>query len=295
MIIVKLRGGLGNQLFQYALGRKLAVQKGTVLKLEISDLKKGNREFQLSKFNTHFRIATKTDLILIVLKKYKYLGLLLAQFFYKKKYYSKNPILKENSLLYNENIIECLDDTYLVGYWQSEKYFKDIEQLLREEITLRSPLEGRVKEMMLEIEKKESVCIHVRAGDYIANSEVRKNIGVLPNEYYCAAVDEILKKVKNPHFFIFSDDINSAKKKMNLINEHTFVDVSDQRDYVDLYLMSRCKHFITANSSFSWWAAWLSPVKEKKVYVPEPWCKNLKYYPIDIYPESWRKIKVDLT
>lgn len=294
MIIVKLRGGLGNQLFQYSAGKRLALLKNTELMLDISDLIKGNRSFLLPEFCTDFKIARHYDILKILIRNFKHVNFLLKYFFDRHNYYFKVPIFKETSLAFDRNFFSCLNDVYLIGYWQCEKYFEDIEDFIKSEISLKEKLDTQNEEILRKIENTESICVHIRNGDYFFDSTVRKNIGVCPIEYYYTAIGKILREVDNPHFFIFSDNIEWVKQNLKIQHPHTYVSDINKKSYVDLYLMSRCKHFIIANSSFSWWGAWLSDTKNKIVYAPTPWCKNPLYNPVDIHSTDWRKISVNL-
>lgn len=294
MIIVKLRGGLGNQLFQYSTGKKLALLRNTELKLDVSDLKKGYRSFLLPKFQIDFKIASYSNILKVLFKNYKHVNNFIHYFFNRQHYYYKLPIFKEALLTYDENLLNCPDDVYIIGYWQCEKYFKSIEEILRSEISLKEKLDSQNEELVKKIENTESICVHIRNGDYFFNEIVRKNIGVCPIEYYYTAINNIIREVNNPHFFIFSDNIEWAKENLKIQHSHTYVSNNSEKDYLDLYLMSRCKHFITANSSFSWWGAWLSNYPNKIVYAPKPWCKNPKYNPSDIQPDNWNLVEVTL-
>jgi len=294
MIIVKLRGGLGNQLFQFSAGKNLALLKNTELMLDVSDLKKGNRSFLLPEFCTDFKIASHSDILKVFIRNYRHANNLLKYFFDKYNYYYKIPIFKEKSLAYDKNFFNCPDDVYMIGYWQCERYFKDIVDILKSEISFKKKMDKQNEEFQKEIENTESICVHLRNGDYFFNSTVRKNIGVCPVEYYYKAIDNIIREVDNPHFYIFSDNIEWAKEHLKIMHAHTYISNNSNKSYVDLYLMSRCKHFIIANSSFSWWGAWLSGTKNKIVYAPTPWCKNPVYNPVDIHPHSWREILVNL-
>jgi len=141
MIIVKLRGGLGNQLFQYSTGKRLALLKNSELKLDVSDLKKGYRSFLLPEFQIDFKVANYSDILKLQFKNYKHVKNFIHYFFNKHDYYYRLPIFKEASLAYDENILNCSDDVYMIGYWQCEKYFKSIEEIIRNEISLKEKLD----------------------------------------------------------------------------------------------------------------------------------------------------------
>lgn len=294
MIIVKLSGGLGNQLFQYSIGRHLSILKKTSLKFDISSFKNADRSFALNNFINNYEIAGKLDLVKIFIRdfrnSYKYINYLS----HINESYYKLPFYKEQLLSYDDNFSKCLENVYLMGYWQSEMYFKSIEDIIRKEIVLRPKIDYENEHILRMIEDTNSVCIHIRNGDYFYDSNIRKNIGVCPPDYYYEAINEICNVVKNPYFFVFSDNTGWAKQNVRIENPHVYVTNNLNKSHFDMYLMSKCKHFITANSSFSWWGAWLSTSKNKIVYSPTPWCKNTVYNPVDILPKEWNRISVNL-
>ncbi|MCX6175445.1 MAG: alpha-1,2-fucosyltransferase [Ignavibacteriales bacterium] len=243
---------------------------------------------------TNYEKAKNSDIIKVILKNYKSIGEILEYIQSRGENYYKMPIFKERSLSYDDNYLLSLKDVYFWGYWQSEKYFKSIEGILRKEISLINKLDVQNAELAKLIANSESVCVHIRNGDYFYDEKIRNNIGILPIEYYYIAIDCILREVNNPHFYIFSNNIKWVNENFKIKQPHTIISNNSEKSHLDLYLMSQCKHFITANSSFSWWGAWLSDAKNKIVYTPNPWCKNPLYNPVDIHPSNWKKISVNL-
>ncbi len=257
LIVVRLQGGLGNQLFQYAAGRAMAMASGTNLKLDIGFYDKSrDRSFLLNNFNIRAGIASRTD---IVIKK----------------------VLKRVFGMRNQ---------YLEDYYQGEKYFKDIQKDLREEFTPKRPLGPEAQEVSENISKCEAVSLHVRRGDYVYNDKLKNIIQPLPMTYYLNAVEVITKKVKDPSFFIFSDDVEWVKNNLKLLSPVTYVSQPEITDFEELELMSLCKHNIVANSSFSWWGAWLNRNPNKVVIAPQKWFNYETNDTRDLIPQSWIKM-----
>lgn len=281
MIIVKLKGGLGNQLFQYAFGRLISTSRNEELKLDKDILgAKGDtyRYYGLDKFNIQASVAEKKEVIAV---KYP-LGV-----FSKVLRFIKGKILRVFYVGYEPKLLKS-KAKYFDGYFQSHKYLEPIRETLLTEITPKESIDNKYKDLILNIENNNSVSIHIRRGDYISDKN-NKDYQTFGLEYYKNAIGLIKKKVNNPKFFIFSDDIDWVKD--NFKNEEfVFVSNSNTKDYEELILMSKCKHNIIANSSFSFWGAWLNQNSEKIVISPKKWChKFIKEYS-DLIPNEWIKI-----
>ena len=266
MIIIEMCGGLGNQMFQYALYTKLKML-GKEVKLDLTSFKSRHalRKFELDIFNVDYDIATGRDI-----RKYKKTGLL-----------SRLSCTKNDENIYKENLDEgfqpvvfSFDDKYLQGYWQCEKYFEDIKDVLLKKFTCPRYDEKKFNEILLQVTKTESVSLHIRRGDYLweQNAKVYGNICTL--NYYKNAISYMRREINNAVFFLFTNDIEWVKD--NIYEEGmTIVDCNTkERDYLDMFLMSQCKHNIIANSSFSWWGAWLNTNADKKVIAPKRWFLN---------------------
>lgn len=271
MIITKLIGGLGNQMFQYGVGRRAALANNTELKLDITGYEKQEgitpRRYTLNIFSIQADIAYDEEINKL---KGKNRGLL--SLFYKK-------ILKNNS------------NNYLEGYWQSEKYFKDIEKIIRKEFTFKHK-PGVINQKMVDrIKNCNSVSIHIRRGDYIVDKKTNQVHGICDSDYYRRAIEYVTGKIKNPHFFIFSDDPAWAKQNFYPKFPCTYVSHNTgKKDYEDMRLMSLCKHNIIANSSFSWWGTWLNENKNKIVIAPKKWFCDKSIDTKDLIPKDWIKI-----
>lgn len=293
MIIVKLISGLGNQLFQYAVGRQLSIKKGVDLKLDISFFEKQHlRSFKLNMFNIDAQIAT-TDEIDRFIKVYKEENLSSKVYRKVEKLLprTKRKLFKEESpWQFEPDLFRVSSNTYIDGYWQHYKYFENISPLLLKELVVKEAYSLPVQDISETITKDEnSVSIHIRRGDYLTDKEAFQLMGLMPIAYYSLAINHIKKHISNPNFYIFSDDMNWVKSNLKIDAPSYYV--NGGKDYIELELMSKCKHNIIANSSFSWWAAFLNKNQNKIVIAPAKWVVppeiNKK---IDLTFPSWIKI-----
>lgn len=286
MIIVKLSGGLGNQMFQYSFALNLATKNSEKLKIDATVYKNNcngsndtPRGFDLDKFNISSPLANSNEI-----KKIKYpLGL-----FSKVNRFLQQKILRTYHLdVYSLNN-KLKKDTYLDGYFQSEKNFTENSSLVRKEFSIKKEfLSEHVQEISTKINQCESISIHIRRGDYAQDEKTNKYHGLCSLSYYEGAISLITSKVKNPHFFIFSDDLEWVKKNLPINHPHTFVSDGVLIPQQEMYLMSKCKHNIIANSTFSWWGAWLNENPDKIVIAPKKWV-NIEPNPHpNIIPETW--------
>ena len=284
MIIIKLNGGLGNQLFQYSLGKKLSIKNKDVFKLDLSDFTVDNpRSYSLGYFNIIENFASDEDI-----NKIKKSGV--WKLVDKLKPYCKRSAIKYKGYDFDQNILKLSGDFYLDGYWQSEKYFQDIEKIIKEEITLKESLPSKYTELIDKIKNSDSVSVHIRRGDYLSG-KISKIYATCPIEYYYKAIEKITEHCPNPHFFIFSDDINWVKQNFNIPYPKIFVSGDNEiKNYEELILMSLCKHNIIANSSFSWWGAWLNKNADKIVISPDKWFNDKIGNAKDLIPKNWIKL-----
>ena len=296
MIVVKLMGGLGNQMFQYAAGRRLAYTQKTVLKLDLSGFNDDPlRNYSLNVLNIKEKVATPQEVDKFFRQPQKNrFSKLLAALGHKPGRQSSYTIFREHPApLFIREILRAKENIYLEGYWQSEKYFQDIEEILRHEFKVMTSLNEKNKAILTEIQRLNSVCLHVRRGDYISNPMTNQAHGTCSHEYYMKAVELITDRVPFPHFFVFSDDCEWVKEHINLDFPTEYVTHNPPKEgHEDLRLMSHCKHFIIANSSFSWWGAWLSEASQKIVVAPDKWFQTLSPGANDqhIIPGNWIKL-----
>jgi hypothetical protein len=188
-------------------------------------------------------------------------------------------------------VLDAPRDTHLDGYWQSEKYFQDIAATIRRDFTLATDLSAQDRAVADAIADVNAVSVHVRRGDYVTDARTRAAHGVCSNEYYLQACDMIIRRQPDPHFFVFSDDLDWCRSHLQLPGAATYVGHNGpDRDYADLYLMSQCRNHIIANSSFSWWGAWLNPRSDKVVIAPCQWFSGLDVDTRDVLPDGWIRI-----
>jgi len=289
MIIVKIQGGLGNQLFQYAVARHLAKIHDTSVLLDLSLYQTYTlHAYSLSPFNIHENIATPDEIDSITSSLPKFVRNLSRKL--KISRFNENSRhIHEKYFHFDPDILLLPDNVYLDGYWQSEKYFIGISDIIRSEFTLKRSQSGADKEISERIRSCNSVCVHVRRGSY-TRPPYNSVHGTCSIQYYQDAMKFLAHRTDDPHFFIFSDD--PVWTQENLVTEYnvTYVTHNDAtHDSEDLRLMSQCQHHIIANSTFSWWSAWLSENKEKCVIAPQQWFRNEDRNTSDIYLDSWYK------
>jgi hypothetical protein len=288
MIIVRIIGGLGNQMFQYALFRSLK-ENGKDVKMDISEFETYGRHngYELSKvFAIEENIASNHEVELLADKNEDFMSKVRRKIFGIKKTHYFQEEFKYIPEVFN------LDNVYLDGYWQSEKYFGENKDIIRNNFNFRNNLDDKNKEMVEKIINTNAVSIHVRRGDYVSNPEASKlHGGITTLDYYKKSIEAINAKVENPVFFVFSDDINWVKQNMSITNSY-YIDWNKGKDsYKDMQLMSYCKHNIIANSSFSWWGAWLNNNPSKIVITPNKWFNNKSAE--DVVPHNWVKINIE--
>ncbi len=288
MIVVKLIGGLGNQMFQYATGLALSQLKRTDLYIDISELDKeldGGRiahKLELDAFNIQLKIAPNDEVLRLKKLGEKKTTRVMHRFF---PFLFSTIHAAESGLKFHSQFVHYPSNTYLNGYWQNQKYFSSIKAELYQQFTPKlSPTEG-VLEFIQKINSSNSISIHVRRGDYLL-PEISNYHGNCDLRYYKESMSFISKEVSNPLFFVFSNDLDWCKQNLPADFNLVFVQ-HDGENFWDLLLMSYCKHNIIANSSFSWWSAWLNKNANKIVVAPEYWYKQIKSKEIEIVDEKW--------
>jgi hypothetical protein len=283
MIIVNIKGGLGNQMFQYAFGRAFSIKKSVEMKLDISGYPQQSlREYKLNKFKIDEKIATDDEIARL---KYPF-GI-----FSKAGRFFKQRILRNFHINHEPYLLRFKDNHYFDGYFQTEKYFLDIRDIILSDFTLADELcpEAKKIEHLIK-EATVPVSIHVRRGDYVSNNDVARAHGGCSPSYYQKAIEEISRMYPGANFFVFSDDIDWVKQNLSFNVSAIHVSNPNIMDHEELFLMSQCKHNIVANSSFSWWGAWLNTNPKKTVIAPQKWHNNMEAYK-DTVPHSWIKIQ----
>lgn len=290
MIISKLIGGLGNQMFQYAAGRRSAHVNNTQLKLDITGYEKQigitPRKYLLHIFTIQENISSINEI-----NRLKNKGFIRKVIKKINPFLQNNLYIKERYFNFDPSMLNICENSYLEGYWVSDKYFKDIENTIRKEFTFKDEPDVTNQKTINQIRNCESVSIHIRRGDYVSDPKTNQFHGVCGLDYYHQAIKYMTSKIKNPYFFVFSDDPKWCKTNLQLKYPVIYVSHNlGKKDYEDMRLMSLCKHNIIANSSFSWWGAWLNKNKNKIVIAPKKWFQDKSINTNDLIPESWTKI-----
>jgi hypothetical protein len=286
MIITRLMGGLGNQMFQYAFGRMLSIRHQTELKTDLSFLLNRNKSFthtlrnyDLHAFNIQSSAVNSSPCSEsgIRSKVRSIFGKTMHQ-------------VTEKHFPFDDEAYHAPDNTCLAGYWQSEKYFKQIRDELLNELQPIRPMDDQNLGVANEISSCESISVHVRRGDFIHNPTASVVHGFPGISYYEKAIDLIAHTNSSVKIFIFSDDINWVKEHIKTDLPCIYIDHNNgDKSYEDIRLMSLCRHNIIANSSFSWWGAWLNQHKDKKVIAPARWFLN-DTDTRDLLPPNWIKL-----
>lgn len=294
MIVARIMGGLGNQMFQYAAARRLAVARNTELRLDVEYFAaQSKRQYALDGWRIRGAVATPRELSFFLPRKR---GQRITNLLRARWHGEPAPtILREQRFHFQPEVLSAPDNTYLDGYWQSEKYFAEIADTLREEFTPALPLSARASALAAEIAGRDSISVHVRRGDYVQEEGVREIHGVCRLEYYQESVRRLAETVSDPHCYVFSDDPAWVENNLQLDVPCTFVaPESAGGEVVDLHLMSRCRHHVIANSSFSWWAAWLNPSPHKRVLAPARWFAQAAGRDTrDLLPPAWEKVTLE--
>ena len=279
MITVRIMGGMGNQMFQYAAARALALRTGQDLQLDISSFKRDVRMYSLCLWRgvTARTVIFKADPV--------------------------TTTVEERGLHYQPHLLQSLpQNSYLVGYWQTEKYFSEIRSLLQHEFQPKAPITARGQETSRKIQAEgdKSVFLTVRRTDFLTN----KTHGLLPLSYYEQACATIATKVPDPHFFVFSDDPEWCRQHFRLpyritvagnfdrtVRHHRWFKGHLGREDEELWLMWQCRHAVMANSSYSWWGAWLGADLQGGIIIgPRQYLASSNLDTSDIIPSRWLKI-----
>lgn len=272
---IVFNGGLGNQMFQYAFYLRLKKRHPlSIYCFDIAQAQNCHNGYELDKiFHTHsYRKARRFRRV------ERHCPKLLRRFYVVKQ---------KNSLEYDSSLfVSCRLLTSYVGFWQSEKYFQSVSGKVGEAFAFNEKmLNAKTIEFATFLKGSDAVSVHVRRGDYLQESDER---GLCSLSYYKTAITYIKESIESPVFVFFSDDINWVKDNIPCDRAEYVIWNQGEDGWQDMYLMSCCKHNIIANSSFSWWGAWLNPNKEKTVIAPRQWFINSDNY--DILPEQWIKL-----
>jgi len=300
IVNIVVSGGIGNQLFQFSYGVFISKQLGYDVRYDsspyfLSDVHEG---FLLNSFIEHGKklgcslsiYKPKTRFHAWVIDYLDRLKIRFPKLFFSNVYVETMPFHYVAPQFYGENFVT------LKGYWQSELYFLPVKKLVLD--IIRKNLKNVCGECLdgmcagsdlCDVDRKiESVAIHFRRGDYLSN-DILKQYGVMGMDYYSAALKYIGDRVKNPKYYVFSDDVQWVKDNVYFSEKVTYMSSSASSSIVDMYMMSRCDHFIIANSSYSWWAAYLGEYESKIVVCPKKWFVSQDKTP-DLVPAGWHQI-----
>ncbi|MDR3108811.1 MAG: alpha-1,2-fucosyltransferase [Planctomycetaceae bacterium] len=295
MLVFRIFAGLGNQLFQYAAGRALAARYGCDFVIDTSDVGSSHRIIGINAFNI---TAQEVDpMIAKRLRFKKNLWVRIMKVLTKRDIRRGNPFFIQNLTPDEFDAIDIdpiHNDYYFEGFYQSERNFVEYTDVIRAELTLRTPFENAVSEgkngdIAKAMADCNSVSMHIRRGDYYATKRNRRNYAIPLADYCHKAMRLIGDRITNPKYFVFSDDFNWVRENIKFDNPYEFVEGNDgSKVYCDIVLMSRCCHHIISNSTFSWWGAWLNPRSDKQVITPFPWSPASP--PQDNVPNEWIKL-----
>lgn len=297
MIYVRLLGGLGNQMFQYALGRHLALKNNTELVLDTTyfDQTPKNkkhfvkRNYDLDIFNIKARTLSPLEAVQLPSRHLNTMHKIKHRIKKILSLYDRldncRVLTEKTPFSFDEKVMASQKNAYLIGFWQNEKYFKDIEELVKADFTNDNTHTESVAMLAREISNSNSVCLNVRRGDFVNNLAH----GFVGMEYISKAVRYILQTVTVDKIYVFSDEVDWCAKNLRLDVPHQIVshDYAGAKFSSYLGLMTRCKHFIIPNSTFGWWAAWLSSSREKIVVAPKRWVNVPGLDAADIIPRGW--------
>lgn len=290
MIIVRLMGGLGNQMFQYAFGRGLAIRNSTSLFLDTSFLVEREnvqhtiRDLELKVFEVPVTIASKKE----VANFRSLIFGLKAKIYSRLPYFFNKHFLLEKHFQFDPKAFAANGSVYAEGYWQSQKYFEGFESTIRNDFEFNSIPSVENSEVLTKIKAGVSVSMHVRRGDMVSLPAAASFHGTCTKEYYMSALKSMKSKFNNFHLFVFSDDPDYVRSSFKFDMPFTIVDHnSGASSFEDMRLMSNCSHHIIANSSFSWWGAWLNPDPDKTVIAPKQWFASTEINTSDLIPDTW--------
>ena len=292
MVISHILGGLGNQMFQYAAGKALSRTLSCPLLLDIHDFGcyELHNGFEIDRvFSAPVKVAKKSDVAQVLGWRS---GKLMRRLLRRMQF----PLLNGPNLViephfnYWSGLKDVSSMTYLMGYWQSEKYFKDFELQIKSDFSFTSALSGGNLQVSRRIQSCNSVALHVRRGDYVTDRATAKILNLCSIQYYQEAIDRIARRIHRPIFYIFSDDQRWVRNNLKVSFPVEYIERNDgPQSYIDMQLMSLCKHQIIANSSFGWWGAWLNTNPDKIVIAPRNWFCN-HFNDDDLIPQEWERL-----
>ena len=286
-ITARIEGGLGNQLFQYSAARSLADRLECDLALDLRGLQvNGDRGYMLDRYAIRATVATSNDLQDLPPWQSSRVGRIRSRLSQRYPCLFSFPTFWPESFAYDVRFERIPRPAFLVGYWQSEKYFAWNRERLLGDLSLVRPLEE--SPVLNAIRNTTSVALHIRRGDYVTNPQAAKFHGLCDVSYYQAAVDGLIRRFPELQVFAFSDDPEWVRRNLKLNAPMQVMDVCSADDaHIDLELMSNCRHQVIANSSFSWWGAWRAASSGQVVYAPRRWFADANTNTSDVIPARW--------
>jgi hypothetical protein len=283
-IVVSISGGLGNQMFQYAAGRALALRNHVPLRLDTRAVEADpQRSYALSGFNIAAERVPAVQVASLPRRVHRRLRWL-------PRLPGRMAYVAEKSFGFDPAIISTRAPAYLDGHWQSEAYFADAKPQMRVDFSLGAPFTSDRQEIAAAITGTTAVSVHVRRGDYVSNNRTNAYHGTCDPHWYRQAMD-MMEGWIDPIYFVFSDDPAWARENLVMRRPAHFVQPSDDgRDFEDIHLMALCRHHIVANSSFSWWGAWLNPRDDKRVVAPTQWFRQPGIDTSNLLPANWVRL-----
>lgn len=300
-MIVELSGGLGNQMFEYAAARYVQLQNNDQMYFNLAAFARDSqREYALG----HYRLDSKVKKLGKVFGNLNYF----KSQYYCHIYHRINKTRGEEAFKYlaGKKLLLTFDvykhyqinaDTkgyYWKGCFQSEKYFPGIKSVLKKDFEVVEDMSDAEKCFADELKKNNSVCVHIRRGDYVTNPIDKETLDICHKDYYLKGIDYLKRKLENPVFYVFSnstEDLEWISKNYELPEDVKYVNMNNT-DYKELWFMCKCKHFIISNSTFSWWAQYLSDNDNRIVVAPDKWYRGGDQDPSDIYQDDWYLVEV---
>jgi hypothetical protein len=289
-VTTKLLGGLGNQMFQYAAARALADRTGGELQLDVSEFATYTlRRYELDTLRVRARVlpaAAEAPAQGPLVRKARTLVDRLLRVRREGA-----PVYREPSFAFDPGLLQQRPPVCLEGYWQSEKYFLDDADAIRRDFTLAAEPDAANSAVLARMQGTTAVSLHVRRGDYVTNPNAAAFHGTCSPGYYRQAVDHIAQRCGPLTLFVFSDDQDWVRANMPFAHPTVHVDCNPpDRGVWDMHLMKHCQHHVVANSSFSWWGAWLNPSAQKIVVAPRRWFTDAAIDTSDLIPASWIRL-----
>ncbi|MBU6231448.1 MAG: alpha-1,2-fucosyltransferase [Patescibacteria group bacterium] len=293
MKIIRIEGGLGNQMFQYAFARSLARSSGDEVALDLAGLVTPNdtkREYRLKEvFSIEARLASAEESA--AFQRGRAHPRVSA---FKHAFESQVPIyISERQGTFDPSVFMVRGNAYFRGYWQSERYFASVQDEVRKAFSNFPLLSSAASDLQRMIDES-SISLHVRRGDYVTHRGAAEVIGAKSADYYKAALQKAADALGHPRIFAFSDDIAWVKSSLDLPADTVYVSELGLKDWEEMRLMSLCRRHVISNSSFSWWGAWLDPRPDKMVIAPIPWFRDRRLENKDMCPHSWIRIPTNL-